>query len=118
MVWLVNIAGIVLLIFIIWWFWLSRPDIVRSSSSIINIKVADGKYVPAYIEIAKGKEVTLRFQRTDPSPCAEIVRFDDLGVRMELPLNEPRDVHLCIESAGQYGFSCDMKMYQGTLIVQ
>lgn len=117
MIWLVNIAGIVLLIFIVWWFWLSQPKTVRASGKVIDIKVADGVYTPAHIEIAKDQDVTLRFQRFDVTPCAEIVRFDDLGIRLELPLNEPIDVHLHVETPGQYVFSCDMKMYQGTLIV-
>ena len=117
MFWLVNVAGVLLLVFIVWWFWLSGPETIRSLARVIDIKVADGVYTPASIEIAKAQNITLRFLRFDASPCAEIVRFDDLGIWLELPLNEPRDVHLYIETAGKYDFSCDMKMYQGTLIV-
>lgn len=25
-VWLVNLAGLALILFIVWWFWLSRPN--------------------------------------------------------------------------------------------
>ena len=117
MFWLVNIVGVLLIVFIIWWFWLSRPGVYNSQDAVINIKVADGVYTPAHIEIGVGQEVTLRFQRFDASACAEIVRFDDLDIRIELALNEPAEVCLCIETPGRYDFSCDMGMYQGTLIV-
>lgn len=116
--WLVNFAGVALIFFIIWWFWLSRPQMFRPSDEVINIKVADGVYTPANIEIRKMQDVILRFQRFDETPCAEIVQFHDLNIRLELPLNESRDIHLCIESPGKYRFSCDMGMYQGALVVK
>ena len=118
MLWLINVAGVLLLVFIVWWFWLSGPEAIRSLTRVIDIKVADGVYTPAHIEIAKGQEIILRFQRFDASPCAEIVRFDDLGIRLELPLNEPREVRLTIETAGRHDFTCDMNMYHGMLIVE
>jgi len=118
MFWLINVTGVLLLVFIVWWFWLSEPGAMRSLARVIDIKVADGVYTPAHIEIAKGQEVTLRFQRFDASPCAEIVRFDDLGIRLELPLNEPREVHLTIETAGKHDFACEMNMYHGMLVVK
>ncbi|MDH5473576.1 MAG: cupredoxin domain-containing protein [Gammaproteobacteria bacterium] len=117
MIWLVNVTGIFLLVFIIWWFWLSLPKRVLPVGSVVDIQVLDGVYTPARIEIAKDQDVVLRFHRLDPDACAEIVRFDDLGIRLELPLNAIRDVHICIETPGEYSFSCDMNMYQGSLIV-
>jgi len=117
MIWLVNIISILLIVFIIWWFWVSRPAIHRATESIIYIRVSDGVYTPSYIDIEKGRAVTLRFERFDTGPCAEVVRFDDFGIRLELPLNQVVDVQLTIDDEGEYGFGCDMRMYSGRLIV-
>ena len=96
---------------------MSRPEIHRATESIINIRVSDGVYTPSYINVEKGRAVTLRFERLDPGPCAEVVRFDDFGIRVELPLNQVVDVQLTIEAEGEYSFGCEMQMYAGRLIV-
>ena len=83
----------------------------------IEVSVADGVYTPARIEVARGRPLVLRFTRQDPSPCAEQVIFADLGVSADLPLNQPTDVRVTPEQAGEFEFTCQMGMYRGTLIV-
>jgi plastocyanin domain-containing protein len=115
----VNLAGLALIALIVWWFWLSRPG-ARSAASggPIEIVVSDGVYAPARIEVAAGAPVVLRFRRKDASPCAEQVRFDALGIAEELPLGEAKDVTLTALAPGEYEFTCQMKMYRGTLVAR
>lgn len=116
--WMVNLAGLLLIGFVVWWFWLARPRASRRSTAApIDIVVADGVYQPPVIEVPFGQPVQLRFVRRDPSPCAEQVRFDRLGVATDLPLHQPRDVTLSPPEPGEYEFTCQMGMYRGRLIV-
>ena len=116
--WTVNIAGLILIGLIVWWFWLSKPKAQRVAGRVIDVLVDGGVYAPARIEVAAGRPVTLRFLRKDPSPCAEKVLFDELGVAADLPLNEPVFVFLPPAKRGEYAFTCQMQMYRGTLVVK
>lgn len=114
--WLINIAGIGAIALVVWWFWLSRPKAVTAASAApIEVQVENGVYTPAAILVPAGKPVTLRFLRKDPSPCAEQVRFDELGVSAELPVGKPLDVTVTPPVPGEYEFTCQMRMYRGIL---
>ena len=112
-----NTAGLAVIGFIVWWFWLSRP-VARRVDSAITVVVEGGMYSPARIEVAKGRPVILRFLRKDPSPCAAKVIFSELGVSVDLPIGEEREVRLVPQRSGEYGFSCEMNMYRGSLLVK
>ncbi len=116
-VWLVNLAGIGVIAGIVWWFWLSRPGAVRVQSHMVDVRVADGVYTPSRIVARAGSPITIRFIRHDPSPCAEKVTFDELGVSVDLPMGAPKEVTLEAIEVGEYTFSCQMQMYRGTLVV-
>lgn len=112
---------VAVIVFIIWWFWLYKPKAVRSgnNAAAVEVLVADGTYTPARIEHTQGQPLLLRFLRRDPSPCAEKVLFTDLDISADLPLEQPVDVLIPAQTpAGEYGFSCQMQMYRGTLIVK
>ena len=116
--WIVNGAGLGLMALIVWWFWLWQPRRARrATGDPVEIIVDDGVYDPAWIETPAGQPLTLRFLRKDPSPCAEQVIFQDLGVSEELPVGEYRDVTLTPREPGTYRFTCQMQMYQGQLRV-
>ncbi len=115
---LVNIAGLILAGLIVWWFWLSKPKTQRAARGVIDILVEGGVYTPARIEVAAGKLVTLRFLRKDPSPCAEKVLFDELGVSADLPIGQPVELTVTPSKAGEYAFTCQMQMYRGMLVVK
>ena len=119
MIWWVNAAGVTLIGLIIWWFWLSHPRARRvQGAEVIDVLVDNGVYTPARIEAAKGQVVTLRFLRKDASPCAEKVLFDDFNIGRELPLNQPTEVSITPDRSGEFEFTCQMKMYRGTLVVR
>jgi len=115
---LVNLAGLVLIGLIVWWFWLSKPKTQRATSDVIEIVVDGGVYTPGRIEVAAGKPVRLRFLRKDPSPCAEKVLFDDLGIAADLPIDQPVELTVTPKQPGEYAFTCQMQMYRGTLVVR
>jgi len=114
---LVDVAGLVVIGAIVWWFWLSRPAARRVDGAPITVIVEDGVYSPARIEIGRDRPVVLNFLRKDPSPCAAKVIFSKLGVSADLPVGEVRQVHLAPLPPGNYEFVCEMRMYRGTLSV-
>lgn len=114
---MVNLLGFILIALIVWWFWIKKPQALKASSDELVITVENGVYSPSRIEVQKDKTVKLTFLRKDPSPCAEKVIFDELGVSLDLPVNKKVSVTLKPKQAGEYSFTCQMKMYVGTLMV-
>jgi len=113
-----NVFTLCLVVFIVWWFWLSKPKPTRAQAGVVEILVDNGVYTPARIEVPAGQPVTLRFLRKDASPCAEKVVFDDFSVSRDLPLNTPTEITLTPEEPGEYAFTCQMQMYRGALVVK
>jgi len=116
--WFINIAGVLVIGLVVWWFWLSKPKTQRAVSDVIEIVVDGGVYSPARIEVAAGQPVRLRFLRKDPSPCAEKVLFDDLGIAADLPVGQPVELTITPKESGEYAFTCQMQMYRGALVVR
>ncbi len=117
--WVINLLGVVAIALIIWWFWLSRPKAQRAQlDRPIEIIVDDGVYTPARIEVPLGRPVTLRFIRKDASPCAEKVLFDDFNISGDLPVGRPYDISFVPDKPGEHEFTCQMRMYRGSLIVR
>jgi len=115
---IVNLAAVVLIGLIIWWFWIAKPKLSRAQSDVVDILVDNGVYTPSRIEVPVGKATTLRFLRKDASPCAEKVLFDEMGISADLPVNEARDVTVTPDKAGEYEFTCQMRMYRGSLVAR
>ena len=71
---IINFIGIVLIIFVVSWFWLGkRKKAAVISTGLVEIKVAHGVYSPAVIQTTVNQPITLRFVRSDESPCAATV---------------------------------------------
>ena len=115
----VNIAGLALIGFIIWWFWMYRPTAVVAAApgQIIEVRVKDGVYDPALIEATAGKGISLKFIREDEAACASQVVFPELGIQKELPLGKPVVIRIVPEQTGEYAYQCQMGMYRGVLRV-
>lgn len=114
---LMNILGVVLIAFVVWWFFLAKGKTTKSTTTEIDIAVENGVYSPSRIEIAQNSEMTLNFFRKDGSPCAATVVFDGVDIEEELPLNQKKPVTININEPGSYPFHCQMNMYKGELIV-
>ena len=116
---LVNVLGVLLAAFTVWWFWISKTRTeARSGGDVISVLVDGGVYTPSVLRVPAGKPVTLRFVRKDPSPCAEKVIFNGLDISADLPLGKQYDLSFIPEKAGEYDFTCQMAMYRGRLIVE
>ena len=114
----VNLIGILLIAFIVWWFWVYRA---KSEASVegdkIDIIVDAGVYEPSIIHAPLGKPITLRFHRKDQSPCAEKVLFDGLDLSADLPVDKPYELSFTPDKKGEFEFTCQMAMYRGKLVV-
>jgi len=77
----------------------------------------DGTYKPYRIEIHESERVRLKFVRKESNPCTREVVFPKLGLRRELPTNQPVSIELSGLAPGEYEFKCGMNMIRGTLVV-
>jgi plastocyanin domain-containing protein len=113
----VNVAGLALICLIVWWFWLSQPKARQVADDVVDVLVEDGVYSPSRIEVPAGRKIKLRFLRKDASPCAEKVLFDELGISADLALGKVTEIDVDATAAGEYEFTCQMRMYRGQLVV-
>jgi len=114
----INIAGLLLIALIVWWFWLYKSETDTQVAGDAVIRVANGTYDPAHIFITSGRPSTLRFQRIDESPCAAVVVFADLDISQDLAVGEVSELALPALPPGKYPFTCQMQMYRGELTVK
>lgn len=113
-----NIVGVLLIALIVWWFWIFKPAAVTPQGDEMVIKVANGTYEPSRISLSAGKISTLRFLRTDESPCSSVVVFAGLDISEDLPIGEIKEIKLPALQPGEYPFTCQMQMYRGDLVVR
>ena len=114
----INLIGFCLIGLIIWWFILKKPKSTQLVNNAIQVVVDEGVYEPAILKAREGKMITLEFIRKDRSPCAQVVVFNTLDISQELHLNKPTKITIDALNPGTYPFSCQMGMYQGSLIVE
>ncbi len=116
---IINLTGLVLIAFIVWWFWIfkNRSE-ARVEGNVLDIVVDSGVYEPSVIHAKAGESVTLRFIRKDSNPCAEKVLFSGLDISADLVVGTPYDLTFTPEKKGEYEFTCQMAMYRGKLIVE
>jgi len=114
----INIVGILLIILIVWWFWLYKPEEVSASSEQITVLVENGTYQPARIKLLSGQATVVRFLRKDASPCAASVLVPDFEISKDLPLNKGVLMELPAMEKGEHDFHCQMQMYRGTFVVE
>ncbi|TWX54644.1 cupredoxin domain-containing protein [Colwellia hornerae] len=119
---IINLIGLGLIALIVWWFWLYKPQSTQVSDehniSEITVVIEDGIYQPANISLLENKTLNIKFIRKDESPCAATVLFPDLEISADLPLNKEFSVQLPAMKKGEYAFHCQMKMYNGSVVVK
>ena len=117
----VNAIGAGLILLIIWYFWLSKPE--RSVASVTSggvqeaFIVVKGGYSPDIVRVEAGRPVRLMFNRQEADPCSEKVVFDAFGVSADLPEGMNVPVEFTPEDPGEYEFACQMGMLRGKVIV-
>ena len=120
--WLVTIAGLLLVAFVVWFFWLKRARGVRAAATAGGRQEAmilvKGGYTPDTIVVRHGKPVRLNFRREETAACSETVLFPDFNKSARLPTGETVAVEFLPEKPGEYEFACQMGMFRGRLIVE
>lgn len=113
----INIAGLLLIAMIVWWFWLYKPASVTSTENL-TVVVNNGVYNPSRIQIPANQPFTLEFLREDSSPCAEMLLIPALDISETLPVDKLKAISLPPLAVGVYQFHCQMQMYKGELVVE
>lgn len=117
---IINLTGLALILFTLYWFILSKPQaqLFKQGGERITILVKDGVYEPSRIQVPAHTPLHLSFLRQDPTPCAEMVIFVGLDRQYCLPLNQAVEINLDPLPPGELVFSCEMGMYRGRLVIE
>ncbi len=119
---LVNLIGLGLIGFIVWFFWLVRTKGVRAALTSGGYQeqmvLVKGGYTPDVIVVVRGKPVRLNFVRQESASCSEMVLVPAFNKSANLPEGETVPVEFLPKEPGEYEFQCQMGMLRGKLIVE
>lgn len=119
---LVDVVGLGLIGFIVWFFWLVRAKGVRAAVSSGGYQeqmvLVKGGYTPDVIVVEAGKPVRLNFVRQESASCSEMVLFPAFNKSAALPEGQTVPVEFLPKDRGEFEFSCQMGMFRGKLIVE
>ena len=83
-----------------------------------TIKVVATGFEPARLSLKGGVPVRLTFVRTTDQTCATAVVFPGLGLRRDLPLNQPVEIAFTPAPGKTVDFVCGMNMLRGAIVVE
>lgn len=89
-----------------------------AAASEIRIQVGAHGYEPAEAQAPANSSVRLVFTRTSDEGCGQQLVFPSLGVRKDLPLNQPVSVDVTMPASGSVAFTCGMDMYRGSIVAR
>ena len=119
---LVLVAGLALILFILWWFFANHEKSGVKAQRVGNRQevhiTVNGGYSPGTVVLEKGIPARLIFNRVDPSPCVDQVVFPDFGVQADLPMKEDYVIDITPDKSGEFGYACGMNMLHGKLVVE
>lgn len=119
---IVTLGGLAAICGVAWFFWGPRGSGARAavtSSGIQELMVlVKGGYSPDVIEVTAGTPVRLNFRREESAACTEMVVFPDFDRAVQLPQGHTVPVEFTPQNPGEYGFSCQMGMVRGRLLVR
>jgi len=119
---IVTLGGIVLSVFIAWFFWFAPKGQTRAAAGAGGVQevavTVKGGYTPDVIVVKAGQPVRLTFTRRESSACSEEVLFPDFNKSSLLPEGEQVTMEFTPEKPGEYGFQCKMGMLRGKLVVE
>ncbi len=118
---LVTLAGFAAMAAVAWFFWGPRGGGVRATVTASGRQelmiLVKGSYTPDVIEVKAGVPVRLNFRREESAACTEMVVFPDFDRAARLPEGQTVPIDLLPQHPGEYGFSCQMGMVRGRLVV-
>ena len=119
---IVTALGLLLIVFIVWFFWMKRDKGTRASETSTGHQevmiLVKGGYMPDVIVVEKGRPVRLNFRREETASCSEMVLLPDFELSAQLPVGETVAVEFVPQEAGEFEFACQMGMLRGKLIVE
>ncbi|OGB92622.1 MAG: copper-transporting ATPase [candidate division NC10 bacterium RIFCSPLOWO2_12_FULL_66_18] len=119
---LVNLIGLGLIGFIVWFFWLVKTKGVRAAMTSAGYQeqmvLVKGGYTPDVIVVERGKPVRLNFVRQESASCSEMVLLPAFNKSAKLPEGETVPVEFLPKESGEYEFACQMGMLRGKVIVE
>ena len=119
---LVDVIGLGLIAFIVWFFWLVKAKgaraAVTSGGDQEQMVLVKGGYTPDVIVVEAGKPVRLNFIRQESASCSEMVLLPAFNKSARLPEGETVPVEFLPKEPGEYEFACQMGMFRGKLIVE
>jgi plastocyanin domain-containing protein len=119
---LVNLIGLGLIGFIVWFFWLIKTKGVRAALTSGGYQeqmvLVKGGYTPDVIVVERGKPVRLNFVRQESASCSEMVLLPAFNKSENLPEGKTVAVEFLPKDPGEYEFQCQMGMLRGKVIVE
>lgn len=117
-----RIAGLALIAFIVWFFWMVKAQGVRAAATSSGYQeqlvLVKGGYTPDVIVVEAGKPVRLNFVRQESASCTEMVLLPAFGKSVHLPENETVPVEFLPKELGEFEFAGQMGMIRGKVIVE
>ena len=118
----VDVAGVALIAFIVWFFWLVKAKGVQAATTSggyqEQLVLVKGGYTPDVIVVERGKPVRLNFVRQESASCSEMVLLPAFNKSATLPEGETVAVEFLPTEPGEYEFACQMGMFRGRVIVE
>ncbi len=119
---IVTGSGVVLSVFIAWFFWFAPKGKTRASTGVGGVQevavTVKGGYTPDVIVVKAGQPVRLHFTRQESASCSEKVLFPDFNQSALLPEGQEVTLEIIPDKPGEYGFQCQMGMLRGKLVVE
>ena len=116
------LAGGVALIALVLWYFFGEREAVRAepvAGGVQEVKVTvKGGYAPDLIVVQQGRPVRLDFYRDETASCSDAVVFGDFGISRALPAYRTTPVEFTPDQAGEFTFTCGMRMMRGKLVVE
>lgn len=118
----VNLAGLALIAFIVWFFWVVKTRGVRAAVTSGGYQeqmvLVKGGYTPDVIVVRAGKPVRLNFSRQESASCTEMVLVAAFNKSAKLPKGEVVPVEFLPTQPGEFEFACPMGMIRGKIVVE
>jgi plastocyanin domain-containing protein len=118
----VDVVGVTLIAFIVWFFWLVKAKGVRAAVTSGGYQeqmvLVKGGYTPDVIVVEAGKPVRLNFVRQESASCSEMVLLPAFGKSAKLPEGATVPIEFLPKERGEFEFACQMGMFRGKVIVE
>lgn len=114
-------GGVILIALTLWYFFgpKKRTQATLAVPGIQTVKITvKGAYSPDVIEVTQGVPLRLDFYRDETSSCSEEVVFSDFGISRALAAFKTTSIEFTPGKAGEFTFTCGMRMMRGKLIVK